>query len=221
MRILLIDDHKLFREGLCLILSSLDSEIDVTEAKDCNEALTEKSQHFDLILLDYHLPSSEGIEALGTITSSFPHTSVVILSSEERPDNIRAMVQAGASGFIPKSSDSEIMFAALKLVVAGGVYLPEHVLDYGSKADSRLTGDSLPNAHNSPNANEKPSTLSGRQWEVLQRVIQGKVNKIIARELDISEGTVKAHLSSAYRALGVKNRTEAVFAVAHADRGST
>jgi DNA-binding NarL/FixJ family response regulator len=118
---------------------------------------------------------------------------------------VRAAIELGAMGFIPKSSSPEVLMQALRLILAGGVYLPPAVLD------GRLA-EPLPAK---PQAG--PAKLPGiteRQMDVLRCVIQGKPNKVIARELDISEGTVKAHLSAVMQALGVHNRTEAVYAAA-------
>jgi DNA-binding NarL/FixJ family response regulator len=120
---------------------------------------------------------------------------------------IKATIDAGAAGFIPKTSTQDILIAALKLILAGGVYIPNLAMHGRSAAAPHRNGAS----DGSPSAIE---SLSKRQLEVLARAVQGKPNKVIARELYIAEGTVKAHLSAAFQALGVSNRTEAVYAAA-------
>ena len=222
LKILLVDDHALFRSGLRFLLADLDQEIEFAEAETCAAALEVGSESTDLVLLDFHLPDSDGnYESLEKIKTQFPAATVVVLSSEDNPEIIRGAVDAGAAGFIPKSSTPDIMIAALKLILAGGIYLPP--LAYTAKAIK--TGNSAPNKLEIP-ATDQASTsqssldqqltaqLSERQLEVLMAAIKGKPNKIIARELNIAEGTVKAHLSVAFRVLDVKNRTEAVFLAA-------
>ncbi len=133
---------------------------------------------------------------------------VVVLSSEDNPDVILRAIEAGASGYVPKSSTPQVLVAALRLVMAGGIYIPPPALRaFGGGAIPILP----PVRAAAP---REIDGLSGRQMEVLLKAVQGKANKVIAREMQLSEGTVKAHLSAAFRTLGVQNRTEAVFAAA-------
>lgn len=209
MKTLLIDDHVLFRQGMKFLLTDLDSRIEFIEADSCQAALEQFSDEaIEVILLDYHIPGEVGIEALGKIKQVFSSSSIVIVSSEDDPHIIRGAIENGAAGFIPKSSTQEVLIAALRLVIAGGVYLPSRALDN--------IGHSLssPEADYQQSSRNPVDSLSTRQREVLLCAVKGKVNKVIAREMDISESTVKAHLSSAFRALGVNNRTEAVFVAA-------
>jgi DNA-binding NarL/FixJ family response regulator len=207
MKMLLVDDHALFREGLKLLLRSLGGELELDEAGDCARALEKMSgQSYDLVLLDMNLPGRGGLDALTALREAGPSTPVVVLSGEEDPQLVRGAIDRGAMGFIPKSSTPEILIPALRLALAGGVYLPPAVLDTRSAA-------APPAAQQSKGA-QAPAGLTQRQMDVLRCVIQGKPNKVIARELDISEGTVKAHLSSVLHALGARNRTEAVYAAA-------
>lgn len=202
MRILLVDDHELFREGLKYLLAVLDSRVEFVEAGNIEDALRiAGGPQPDLILLDYHLPGTSRLDALKQIRATFESVAVVVLSGEEDAKIVRAAVDNGAAGFIPKSSSREILVNALSLVLAGGTYLPSSALQ-----------SSLPFAESA--SKTLGLQLSSRQYEVLMKVIQGKPNKIIARELDISDHTVKAHLSVAFRVLGVQNRTEAVYVAA-------
>jgi len=206
MNILLIDDHALFREGLKFLLRSLDAALEVDEASDCAKALEHAAaRSYDLVLLDLKMPGVAGLDALAALHDAVPDSPLVVLSGEDNPGVVRAAIERGAMGFIPKSSTPEVLIQALRLVLARGVYLPPAVLD-AARAPASValpgTGDMvLPG-------------LTPRQMDVLRCVIRGKSNKIIARELDVSEGTVKAHLSSVLRALDARNRTEAVYAAA-------
>lgn len=206
MRILIVDDHALFRQGLRFLLRDLDAALEITEAGDCAQAMALGAQPFDVVLLDLHMPGVAGLAALEAMRQAFEASRIVVLSGEEDPRQIRRAIDAGAVGFIPKSATPEVLLGALRLVLADGIYLPTVALrgvdEPLAAASSAMTGDRL------------RESLSERQVDVLQKAVQGKANKVIARELGISEGTVKAHLSAAFRALGVHNRTEAVYAAA-------
>lgn len=205
MRILIVDDHDLFRKGLRLLLSGFDAELVVMEAADCAEATAMAGEPFDLVLLDLHMPGKSGLDALHSLRPSFESSPIVVLSGEDDPRQVRRAIDAGAAGFIPKSSTPDVLRSALRLVLADEVYLPAVALK-GIDDDAGETATVTPG--------RLAETLSERQVDVLRKAVQGKANKVIARELGISEGTVKAHLSAAFRALGVHNRTEAVYAAA-------
>jgi DNA-binding NarL/FixJ family response regulator len=206
MNILLVDDHALFREGLKFLLRSLDAALEVDEASDCAKALEHAAaRSYDLVLLDLKIPGVAGLEALAALRDAVPGAPLVVLSGEDNPGVVRAAIERGAMGFIPKSSTPEVLIQALRLVLARGVYLPPAVLD-AARAPASVALPSM--------GDMMLPGLTPRQMDVLRCVIQGKSNKIIARELDVSEGTVKAHLSSVLRALDARNRTEAVYAAA-------
>ncbi|MEJ2308289.1 MAG: response regulator transcription factor [Gammaproteobacteria bacterium] len=206
MKLLTIDDHALFRQGLKFLLTDLQNDLECIEAESLAEALAlDDKKSIEFILLDYHLRDSKGEELLSKISDAFENAVIVVLSGEENPQRIRNIIDQGAAGFIPKSSTQDILIAALKLILAGGVYIPAVAINASPLTADKpsVTTESLEGGINS---------LSQRQLEVLRRAVQGKSNKVIARELFIAEGTVKAHLSAAFRALGVSNRTEAVYA---------
>lgn len=209
MRILLIDDHDLFREGLKYLLPVLAENVKFLEAGSMVEALAidqRDTEPVELVLLDFHMPGADGMQALQQCRARFESATLVIVSGEEDPRIIRSAVDAGAAGFIPKSSSRDELVSALKLVLSGGTYLPPHSL---------LSSHQLKENERDSGANEAiQSRLTRRQFEVLLKAVQGKSNKVIARELNISDHTVKAHLSVAFRQLGVQNRTEAVYKVA-------
>lgn len=208
LNILLVEDHELFRAGLKLLLADLAEELSFREAADCTTALAlAETQHFDVVLLDFRMPGLHGIEALRAMRERAENAAIVVLSAEDDPGLIRRIIDEGAAGFIPKASSHAVMMAALRLILAGGTYLPPHAL-HGSPTDATVP------AAPPPASGDALAGLTLRQLSTLRLAMQGKANKIIAKEMDVSEATVKAHLSAAFRALGVKNRTEAVFAAA-------
>jgi DNA-binding NarL/FixJ family response regulator len=203
MRILLVDDHSLFAEGLQTLLRNIDSEPVFSLCASVDMALQiDEPDTVDLVLLDFHLRGTSGFEALRVLREHCSNALITVVSAVDDVTIIREIVEAGAVGFIPKSYTYAQLSEALKVVLGGETYLPEEAL-YSAG------GVSADNAYN--NALEG---LSRRQREVFMQVIQGKPNKVIARNLDISENTVKAHVSASFRLLGVSNRTEAVYAAA-------
>lgn len=204
MNIILIDDHTLFRSGIETMLKSLEPDTAINNYSDCVSAIqTEKEpENVNLILLDYNIPGSDTKSNIEDIRKNFEIAKIVIVSGEDDPNKIILAIDAGVSGFIPKSSEPQVLIAALKLILAGGVYLPSEVLRY--QGSQNLTNSAVEKANN------PLEKLTSRQLEVLKHVIDGKNNKTIAREIDLSLGTIKAHLSAAYSVLGVSNRTEAV-----------
>jgi DNA-binding NarL/FixJ family response regulator len=206
VRILIVDDHALFRRGLRFLLRDLEPDVEIAEAADCAAALAMAAEPFNLVLLDLHMPGVAGIAALRAVREAFESSRIVVLSGEERPQLVREAIDADAAGFIPKSATPEVLLSALRLVLADGIYLPTVAL--------KDLGDGSGNPAPQINGDRLSATLSEKQLEVLRKAVQGKSNKVIARELGIAEGTVKAHLAAAFRALGVKNRTEAVYAAA-------
>lgn len=209
MQILIVDDHQLFRSGLRFLLQELDENLQFEEADTCEQALEILDQKpVELVLLDFHLPGLEGIDALAQIKKL--HTcSVVVLSAIDEPRIIRQAIAGGASGYIPKTSSPEVLVAALHLVLSHGIYLPPSILESYHEQREQVCSD-----EQELHRQEVLRQLSNRQLDVLIKAAQGKPNKVIARDLHIAEGTVKAHLSACYRILEVGNRTEAVFATA-------
>lgn len=205
MKVLLIDDHALFRRGLRLMLRELAADMDLSEADGCAQALALAHEAFDLVLLDMNMPGINGLEALQCAKQAWPTAFVVVLSGEENSTLIRSVIEQGASGFVPKSSTPEVMINALQLVLSRGVYLPPQVLNAPHAAASgKQSGSAAPAI----------AGMTQRQAEVLRMALKGAPNKVIARELNISEGTVKSHLSTVFRLLNVRNRTQALYSVA-------
>lgn len=203
MRILIVDDHPLYREGLKALLMGLAPDVQVVDAPtvaDCL-ALSCQPSAFDLVLLDMNLPGTSRLAALEQIRAAFGDAHVVVISADEDPALIMQVINAGAVGYIPKTTRPAVTINALRLVLAQGIYLPTHALRTAS-------GDG---ATGSPAVSHKKAPiLSDRQGAVLHRLLQGKPNKVIARELDIAEGTVKAHLWAVYQLLDVTSRAQAM-----------
>jgi two-component system nitrate/nitrite response regulator NarL len=202
MRILVVDDHTLFREALIPLLKGLADGVSVIEASTDAEAVAATRFYDDLqlIVLDLGLTGKPGVEGLHALRESVPGVPVVILSGETDPRIIRETIDAGARGFIPKSIGIQGLHNALNSVLKGEIYLPLALLTEESGA-----------AVASPESASLPATgLSQRQLSVLQLLAQGLANKSIARQLGVSEGTVKLHVSAILRSLGARNRTEAV-----------
>lgn len=202
MRILIVDDHPLFRQGMKALLLGLDSTIDCSEASDVAVAVQMgvDGAQFDLVLLDLGLPGLSGLDALAEIKRTFDSAAVVVVSGEEAPSIVRDAISAGAAGYVPKSTDPSVTLQALRLVIANGTYLPPIALTGVGTHVMRPAGEAQP-----------APQLSPRQLQILRLLLQGQSNKVIAKRLDIAEGTVKAHLWAVYQALGVASRGQAMF----------
>lgn len=215
MKILLVDDHVLFREGIALLLRSLVAGDSLYQAGTCEEALAtvKTDPGIELVLMDINLPGTSGINGISMIRSEFPHIPVVGLSSSDDKQTILDTIDAGAMGFIPKSSSSAVLFAALQLVLSKGIYLPPHAFLRERAPPARAAGSKVSGRSNSAeHATPHDLGLTPRQSEVLFLILQGKSAKEICRELSLSSSTVKIHTSAALRALNVTTRTQAVIA---------
>lgn len=211
MKILIGDDHLLFREGLCRLLTQLDEHATFVEAGTFDEVrnLAHDGQDFDLVLLDLQMPGFPGFSGVQDVCEAQAGTPVVIVSASESQADVRAALDSGASGYIPKSSSVKIMLSALNLIFSGGIYVPP----------AALLGDSPGIASATPSGGAQAAAggagapaLTQRQRDVLRCLREGKSNKQIAYELGLSEGTVKIHVTAVMRSLGVRNRTQAVIA---------
>lgn len=238
VRILIADDHELFRDGLRLVLADLDDGVTVAEASTYDETLaTVVDAPVDVVLLDLVMPGMPWTRGLEALSQAAPETPVVILSASDDKRLVLEAVRLGAKGFIPKTSSSKVMLSALRLVLSGGVYLPPAVLKDVPAGEAMVDTVALAGGHGVPHlppdngcglaagagvgaggsggagvSAEATTTLTPRQREVLALLGQGKSNKEIARILDLSEGTVKLHVTAILKALNVSNRTGAVVA---------
>jgi len=198
LKILIVDDHALIREGLRQVLKGLDADVEVLEAGNCARAfeLADQSPELDLILLDYHLPDMNGLEALDIFARQHPELPIIVLSGSVNPRVMQQVMDKGAAAFITKSGMSDELLSVTRLVLAGGIHVPAAL----SKPLHDF-GHALPAPQFTP-----------RQEDVLYLLLDGYTNKEIGRMLSLSDETVKNHVSSILRGFGVTTRTQAVLA---------
>lgn len=208
MDILVVDDHPLYRSGVVYTLQNTGMAVHVVECSTLDAAFQRLDQGLraDLMILDLQMPGYQGLDSVRAVRSRHPELPVLVLSGNEDPTVVRECIDLGAFGFVPKSAPSDQFHAALTRVLSGGVYLPPTSLSVGSPV-TRAQQDawSRLGAH-----------LTERQRQVLLGIVQGKPNKVIARDLGLSDTTVKSHVAHILDALVVSNRTEAVYALARA-----
>jgi len=211
MRILIVDDHPVMRGGIRMSLQGFDTATETIEAADLEEAVqAAKAQGpFDLVLLDLKLPAVSGVETLLAFRKAVdPCPPVVVFSATDDRATVIAALDAGAMGFIPKTSTPAVLQSALRLVLAKGLYVPPTVLERPGPA-----GNARPSPAAKPLRKLSELGLTSRQQAVCARIVKGRSVKEIARELGISPATVKAHVQPILRALDVVNRTEAIVAL--------
>src|SRR6478672_3069679 len=207
MKVLIVDDHALIREALYAVLRQLKREAVIFEASSSRQAVDIVKEHPDisLILLDINLPDRDGFSVLRELRDSYPTIAIIILSSSNDQDTVKRAFKLGALGFIPKTTEREVMLNAIKLVFAGGIYIPPEILEETTSprlTNELATRDSL-----------KGIGLTDRQIEVVALLMKGKSNKVIAKTLNMAMPTVKNHITVVLKALSVTSRTEAVIKV--------
>jgi DNA-binding NarL/FixJ family response regulator len=217
MKVLLVDDHVMFREGLSLLLRSLMEGVEIFEAGTSSEAMSQLAAHegIGMVLMDIGLPDLSGIEAIRLLREKHPEVPVVALSSSEDKATVLSAIDHGAMGFVPKSASSSILTGALRLILAKGIYLPPSAFIGNRHALSAKTATAPAPTSNQDSFKAKSPTdlgLTPRQSDVLFRVLQGKSAKVISRELNLSASTVKSHTSAVLRSLNVTTRTQAIVA---------
>lgn len=216
MKILLIDDHALFRDGILLMLEGLPMPVETLEASSYEAAknIMDESSDINLVLLDLDLPGVSFFDALHAIHQQLPDSPIVILSGTEDYQVVEQALRSGARGYIPKSSPAKTMLNALQLVMSGDTYVPTAILqnkiiDVGMKA--------IDKANTETKAEPAEHKLTPRQHDVLIHLAEGKSNKEIGKALYLTESTVRAHVAAILKTFDVSNRTQAVrFAVQNA-----
>jgi DNA-binding NarL/FixJ family response regulator len=206
-RLLIIDDHPLFRDAMRMALASTVSQLVIAEAGNLDDARARlaSDEPIDLVLLDLKMPGVQGLSGLAYIRASYPGIPVAIVSGQEDAAVIRRAMALGAAGFVPKSTPADQMRDAIKVILSGEVWTPE-VLAAETPEDKSL--DSLA---------RRMASLTPQQLRVLMMLKEGKLNKQIAYELDVTEATVKAHVSAILLKLDVNSRTQAVIAAGRID----
>ena len=209
MRFLIVDDHAVLRSGLTALLRQVGPETSVLEASNAAQGLDLAALHADLdaAFLDLEMPGMSGISAIEAFGARRPDLPIIVFSASEDPRDVKRALAAGALGYVPKSASAATLLAAVRLVLQGELYVPPLMLNEASPEPP-------------PAAAADPSPVQGRlterQAEVLRRIALGQSNKEIANALDLSEKTVKVHVSGVFKTLNVVNRAQAAHAARQA-----
>ena len=230
MKVLLIDDHPLILSALQSIIQGLSDSVSVVAADSARMARDTLAQDsaFDLVLLDLRLGDADGFDVLSEFRAAYPALPVVVVSASDRTSDVIRAIDLGAMGFVPKRASNDTLFEALSMVMSGGIYVPP--MDMGDETSATdQYADNPPGALRSvrqraadegfqTHASLESLGLTPRQTEVLGLLLQGKPNKLIARDLNLSVETVKDHVAAVLRTLNVSSRTQAVLAVGQMSR---
>ena len=210
LKLLVVEDHALVREGLVRLLVQLEPGAVVLESPDFESALAllDSEDEFDLILLDLALPGVDGFAGLDVLRRDYPAIPVAVISAFDDVPSVTRVMNLGASGFIPKAFSGEALLAAVREVLAGNIFRPE-----GALSGARLN-DAKPLPPCRAPVRPEDVGLTDRQAQVLALMVRGLSNREIADQLGLSEGTVKIHATAVFKALGVGSRTQALVAVA-------
>ena len=207
MQFLIVDDHSIVTMALGMLLKDFDDQDNtVYTANSKDEALALADQYgdtADLMILDLSMPGVEGTSLMETIVERHPTMKILVMSGLTDQHSIVKVLQMGAAGFIPKSLDAALLTAAIRFVLNGGVYIPVKLL-----AEAQRT--SLLTNRDTQRPNVETVHLTERQKDVLALLAKGAPIKRICKELNLSEGTVKTHVTAIYRAFNATNRTEAL-----------
>ena len=193
MKILIVDDHQLFREGLVHILKSLEDGVNILQAANYDGALDIMDEHADLdmVLLDLKMPGLDGFSLLETARIGYPDLPIAVLSAARDRKEMQRAIDLSAVGFIPKDTSGKLLINAVRMMLDGGMYLPPEMADQGEQSLASRLG------------------LTPRQFDVLSMIAAGASNKVIAADLGISESTIKMHITAVFKTLGVSSRTQA------------
>jgi len=231
MKVLLIDDHPLILSALQSVIEGLGGDTTVVGAGSARAArdTLKADPDFDLVLLDLQLGDADGFDVLTEFRARYPALPVVVVSASDRSSDVIRAIDAGAMGFVPKRSSNDALFEALHMVMSGSIYVPTMLMGSMDRQPSKSEGDTVPSVLQVVREHADDSDfqsapgldtlgLTPRQTEVLALLLQGKPNKLIARDLNLSVETVKDHVAAVLRTLGVSSRTQAVLAVSQMSR---
>ncbi|MBQ9271499.1 MAG: response regulator transcription factor [Alphaproteobacteria bacterium] len=210
MKFLIADDHELFLQGLEFILRKEYPQTEIVLAKSYTDifSVLGKQKGFDLILTDLAMPGADWLEAIARIHQICPDVPIVIISAVFEREILQKTYDLGVSGYVSKAFPNSLIIGAINLVLAGGVYIPPEILQMSEKSSSEKVQKLLKDLNQ--NAHKTDKSLTPRQTEVLHCLAEGLSNKQIAYKLNVSEGTVKIHITLLMRTLEVTNRTAAV-----------
>jgi len=209
LKLLVVEDHALVREGLVGLLSQIEDGVQVFESADFESALSvlDNEGDFDLVLLDLALPGIDGFAGLDILRRRYPAMPVAVVSAFDDHPTVTRVMNLGASGFIPKALNGERLLQAVREILAGNIFRPS------AQMPARLD-DAVPLAPSSVSVRPGEIGLTERQAQVLCLMVRGLSNRDIADQLDLSEGTVKIHATAVFKALGVTSRTQALVTAA-------
>jgi len=214
MKILIADDHALFRQGLLYTLQTLGDDVEVLEANNATEALdyVERNLDLDLVLMDLDMPGIDGYSGLLKLRESHPELPVAIVTGSEYEADMLRIIESGASGYIPKSLTSSEMLDALKQILDGEIFVPDLSATSGTFQIRQITpsGPLLVDQEKNEAAAEIRARMTPRQLDVLKLMCEGMSNKVIAHNLGMAEGTVKIHVTAILKEMSATNRTQAV-----------
>ena len=207
MNILIVDDHPLFRHALIQAVRYSLPQAQISETAAVNEFYErlENGPEPDLVLLDLNLPGASGFSALVHVRAQYPAIPIIVVSAHEEASIIQRAIAHGAMGYIPKSAHPSHIGEAIRQVLEGDIWLPPNLPAANMNFDPRAADETA--------LAERIQSLTPQQFRVLMMVAEGLLNKQIAYELDVSEATIKAHVTAIFRKLGVQNRTQAVLAI--------
>jgi len=208
IKVLMVDDHALFRDGMRYVLQQLADEVEVIDSGDFLDGMHQAAQNpdLDLALIDLNMPGSEGSKSIKAFHQKHPSIPLVVVSGSDQRADIEKVMEYGAMGFISKMSSSKIMLSALRMVMDGGIYLPPQLLQ---QAVASMDQGAVPDRRTE---RVNKAGLTTRQTQTLQCLAEGLSNKEISAKMNLAEGTVKIHTAAVYQALRVNSRLEAVSA---------
>lgn len=211
---LVIDDHPMFRDALAGVIEMVHAGAEIRHASSAEEGLRliREEGEPDVVLMDLRLPNMSGTAAIRVLKAAYKTLPIVVVSAADEPQEVLAALQAGASGMVLKSTPAGDMVIALRAILQGEVYIPPTLRPQGLPVAGIRMTHKLPVIESFPDAQDDGGQLTLRQIEVLTLMAQGISNKVIAAQLDLTEKTVKAHLTRVFKCLGVVNRTQAVLA---------
>ncbi|GJH13638.1 response regulator transcription factor [Caballeronia novacaledonica] len=219
MRVLIVDDHALFRAGLALLLNRLFPDVEVLHASTVGEGVTKaQSEKLNIVFLDLELPDGHGFDALSELKESRPSLPVIVTSADERVETVARCVELRAMGYVPKSASTEALHAAISAVLAGGIFLPASSIDVLGRG---INNTQTHSTYNVPTSISKPKIstasdlrLAPREFECLAWLTRGLPTKSIATHMGLEDITVRKYVSNLLQHFNVRRRTELIVALA-------